>query len=131
MTESPENVAGLVGSSVTLRCAGNTLVWEEYFSKPIGSTISGPDRSYFPDKYDLITEPTGTYNLVIKSLELRDGGTYMCKAVTDTLSYTFVEVIVFNGKTCSCFSLIILLLFVKVFDYFKMYSKLHLEQLDL
>ena len=102
LTENPENVAGLVGSTVTLRCAGTTLQWEEYISKPwpTGSTLTGP-QSYFPNKYDLITTPAGTYNLKIKSLELGDGGAYMCKAILDPLSYTFAEVIVFNGKTFS------------------------------
>ena len=104
LTASPENVAGVVGSSVTLRCAGSVLQWEEFATTPSSAkTISVEGRNYKDTMYDLITTPPGTYNLTIKSLDLTYGGKYQCKSITDESSYAFAEVIVFNGKTSSYF----------------------------
>jgi len=107
ITRSPDNVAGVVGSNVTLRCAGTSLSWLEYISnETYPSTITGTNGEvYFPKEYDLITTPTGTYNLIIKSSELSDGGKYKCMAKRN---YTFVEVVMFNGKIFSCVKLLLL-----------------------
>ena len=99
MTEGPENVAVLVGSNVTLRCAGTDLGWDEYVSNPgILILISFRTSVVKPNKYDLITEPTGRYDLTIKSIQLTQGGLYRCNALNAERSYTFVQVITFNGE---------------------------------
>ena len=105
LTKSPENVVGLVGSSVTLRCAGTDLSWEEYTSDPTGAavTISYKADVVKPNKYDLITEPTGTYDLTIKSIQLIQGGRYRCKALQDVTSFTYAQVITFSGETLLLF----------------------------
>ena len=104
LTKSPENVAVLVGSDVTLRCAGTVLAWEEYATNPNGSlTISNQADVFNPKKYDLTTVPTGTYDLTIKSIALKEGGTYRCKGLLDIASYTFVQVITFSGETLLLF----------------------------
>ena len=99
LTKHPENVAVLAGSNVTLRCAGTLLAWEEYVSDPYGDavTISHKADVTYPNKYDLITKPTGTYDLTIKSIKLTQGGRYKCKALRDVLSYTYAQVITFRG----------------------------------
>ena len=101
LTKSPENVAVLVGSSVTLRCAGTNLMWEEYVSDSDGDpvTISYKADIPRPNKYDLITEPAGTYNLTIKSIQLNEGGKHKCKEVTGQQSATSAQVITFSGET--------------------------------
>jgi len=100
LTKSPENVAALVGSNVTLRCAGTTLSWEESVSDASGNvvSISMVADVFHRDKYDLTTEPTGTYDLTIKSIQLNQGGQYRCKGIVATKSYTFVQVITFSGE---------------------------------
>ena len=99
LTKSPENVAVLVGSNVTLRCAGTDLSWEQYVSNPTGAvTITYKADVVKPNMYDLITEPTGTYDLTIKSIQLKQGGLYRCKALHDVTSYTFAQVITFSGE---------------------------------
>jgi hypothetical protein len=99
LTKSPENVAVLVGSNVTLRCAGTDLAWDEYATDPTGAvTISFEAVVVEPNKYDLITEPTGTYDLTVKSIQLREGALYLCKALHDKASYTFAQVITFSGE---------------------------------
>jgi len=105
LTKGPENVVGLVGSDVTLRCAGTGLIWEEYVSDPSGAAviISFQARVATPNKYDLITEPTGTYDLIIKSLELKQGGRYRCTSLLDTTSYASAQVIIFSGETLLLF----------------------------
>ena len=108
LTKSPENVAGLVGSNVRLRCAGTDLMWEEYVSIPTGGAvaITSGARVAKPNMYDLIKEPrgivtklTGIYDLIIKSIELKQGGRYKCKSFVDETSYTFAQVITFSGET--------------------------------
>ena len=101
LTKSPENVAVLVGSDVTLRCAGNDLIWEEDATSPIGHTyrITSGTRVAKPNMYSLITEPTGTFDLIIKSIQLKQGGRYRCTAFTARTSYTYVQVITFSGET--------------------------------
>ena len=100
LTKRPENVAVLVGSNVTLSCAGTVLSWEEYATSPIDTmTISNEAQVYEPKKYDLITEPRGTYDLIIKSIELNQGGRYRCKALRDPNSATSAQVITFSGET--------------------------------
>ena len=100
ITKSPENVAGLVGSNVILGCAGTDLIWEEYVSHPNGAAtaISSGARVAYPSKYDLSTEPTGTYDLTIKSIQLNQGGRYKCKAFLDQTSCTTAQVITFSGE---------------------------------
>ena len=105
LTKSPENVAGLVGSSATLRCAGTDLSWEEFVSDPTGAAVIISFQAVVvkPNKYDLITEPTGTYDLTIKSIQLTQGGRYKCKALKDVTSFTFAQVITFSGETLLLF----------------------------
>ena len=105
LTKSPENVAVLVGSDVTLRCAGTVLAWEESVSDPNGGAVTASSMAsvFNPKKYDLTTVPTGTYDLTIKSIALKQGGTYRCKALVDSASYTFVQVITFSGETLLLF----------------------------
>ena len=105
VTKGPENVAVLVGSNVTLRCAGTDLAWEEYVSDRAGgaATISHKTSLVHPDKYDLTTEPTGTYDLTIKSIQLNQGGLYRCKALRSVTSYIFCQVITFSGETLLLF----------------------------
>ena len=101
VTKGPENVAVLVGSNVTLRCAGTRLGWEEYVSDPTGAvvTISFKADVVRPNKYVLITEPSGTYDLIIKSIQLKQGGLYKCKAIDDIASSKYAQVITFSGET--------------------------------
>ena len=100
LTKSPENVAVLVGSNVTLRCAGTRLCWEEYVTHTTNAvTISFEAQLVKPNMYDLITEPTGTYDLIIKSIQLNQGGRYRCKALMDEASCTSAQVITLSGET--------------------------------
>ena len=101
LTNSPENVAVLVGSNVTLRCAGTDLSWEVFTTEPVGDpdTISFKVAVTEPNKYDLITEPTGTYDLIIKSIKLNQGGRYKCKELTGQRFATSAQVITFSGET--------------------------------
>jgi len=100
VTKSPENVAVLVGSDVTLRCAGTDLIWEESVTyTDISVTLTDNDRIAQPDRYGLTTEPTGTYDLTIKSIQLKQGGIYRCKAFADHTSYSYAQVITFSGET--------------------------------
>ena len=91
----------LVGSNVSLRCAGTELSWEHIHS-PTGDTqtftITFRAVVVKPNKYDLTTEPTGTYDLTIKSIQLKQGGLYRCKALLDEASYTIAQVITFSGE---------------------------------
>ena len=105
LTKRPENVAALVGSNVTLGCAGTDLSWEEYATNPIGNavTISFKADIPFPNKHDLITEPTGTYDLIIKSIQLKQGGRYSCKALYGRKPFANAQVITFNGETLLLF----------------------------
>jgi len=107
VTKGPENVAVLVGSDVTLRCAGTDLGWESFASDTTTDplTISYKADLAMPDKYDLITEPPGTYDLTIKFIKLEQGGRYKCKALrvgarSSTIS---VQVITFSGETLLLF----------------------------
>ena len=105
LTKRPENVAVLVGHNVTLRCAGTSLSWEYYVSDSSTAvfTVSYRADVVKPDKYDLITEPTGTYDLTIKSIQLNQGGRYRCKGLAVITSYTFAQVITFSGETLLLF----------------------------
>ena len=107
LTKSPENVAVLVGNNVTLRCAGTVLAWQEYISDPTGDAtiLSYQAEVVIPNKYDLITQPTGTYDLTIKSIQLNQGGRYRCTALRVPTSYTYAQVITFSGKTLLLFFL--------------------------
>ena len=99
LTKSPENVAVPVGSDVTLRCAGTGLIWEEYATNTAAATtLTDSDRIAQPDQYGLTTEPTGTYDLTIKSIQLKQGGIYRCKAFADLTSQSYVQVITFSGE---------------------------------
>ena len=99
LTKGPENVAVLVGSNVTLRCAGTSLSWEDYVSDTQGAAwrISSEARLYEPNKYDLVIEPTGTYDLTIKFIELKQGGLYRCLALVVS-GYAYAQVITFSGE---------------------------------
>ena len=119
LTTSPENVAGMVGSSVTLRCAGSgetsgepLLQWEDASNRHHAIVISTLSTVVRPEKYELIITPTGRYDVVIKDLELRDGRKYRCKSLQDSSSYTFVEVVIFNGNT---FCFLVDIIVVRVF----------------
>ena len=105
LTKHPENVAVLAGSNVTLRCAGTLLAWEEYMNINNAVTISHKASVVRPNKYDLITMPTGTYDLIIKSIKLTQGGRYRCKALHDVMSYGYVQVITFRGDILLLFLL--------------------------
>ena len=100
LTKGPVNVAVLVGSNVTLRCAGTNLSWEEHITDPRGAALALSYKAdlNFPNKHDLITEPTGTYDLIIKSIQLNQGGRYRCKAVKMATSYKYAQVITFSGE---------------------------------
>ena len=89
----------LVGSDVTLRCSGTIVSWEEYYSDSHGgaTTISNEATLYDPDLYNLITEPTGTYDLTIKSIKLEQGGLFRCKALTKATDGS-AYVITFSGE---------------------------------
>ena len=97
----------MAGSNVTLRCAGTLLAWEEYVSDPTGAavTISHQANVVRPNKYELITEPKGTYYLTIKYIKLTQGGRYRCKALQDVTSFTYVQVITFRGDILLLFLL--------------------------
>ena len=97
LTKGPENVAGLVGSSVTLSCAGTYLAWEDYTSVGNLMPLSKGTTVFYPNKYDLMTEPTGTYNLTIKSLELKQAGEYKCRTLPGP-QYGIAEVVIFSGE---------------------------------
>ena len=101
LTKSPENVAVLVGNNVTLRCSGTDIIWDEYATNPTGdaATITSQARVADPDMYGLITEPTGTFDLIIKSIQLSQGGQYLCKAFGYAEAYTFAQIITFSGET--------------------------------
>ena len=105
LTKRPENVAALVGSNVTLRCAGTDLAWEEFVSDPTGDpvTISYKADVAIHDEHDLITEPRGTYDLIIKSIQLKQGGRYKCKALLGRKPFANAQVITFNGETLLLF----------------------------
>ena len=105
LTKSPENVAVLVGSDVTLRCAGTVLGWEEFVSDPNGdsATVSTEASVFKPNKYGLTTEPTGTYDLTIKSIQLNQGGRYRCLGLAETTSYAYAQVVTFSGEKCLLF----------------------------
>ena len=105
VTKGPENVAVLVGSNVTLRCAGTDLSWDEYVSDPSGDSrvISYKADLTWPDKYDIITEPTGTYDMIIKSIKLEQGGRYLCKGIRLPTSKASAQVITFSGETLLLF----------------------------
>ena len=104
VTKGPENVAVLVGNNVTLRCAGTVLSWMDYTSDKSGLLISTEATIYFKtDKYELITDPTGTYDLIVKSLELKQGGRYRCKGLVATKSIAYAEVVTFSGETLLLF----------------------------
>ena len=105
VTKGPENVAVLVGSNVTLRCAGTVLAWEEYATDPLGEavTISYKTSVVYPNKHYLITEPTGTYDLTINSIQLNQGGRYRCKSLIYATSCTSAQVITFSGETLLLF----------------------------
>ena len=110
VTTAPENVAGLVGSNVTLRCAGTNLAWEDHRILGTMTPISrGTNRIFFPNMYDLITVPTGTYNLIMKSVQLNQGGLYKCRALPGS-QYGMAEVVIFSGETFFFFSSLVLLL---------------------
>ena len=105
LTKIPDNTAGLVGSSITLQCAGTVLQWEAFATSPQeAKTISVEARNYKSNMYDLITMPAGTYNLTIKSLVLANGGGFQCKAINDVHSFAIAQVIVFKGKTGSFYN---------------------------
>ena len=103
LTKSPENVAALVGSNVTLRCAGTSPSWNEFVSCPYLVMISYLTYVIYPNEYDLLTEPTGTYDLTLKSIELKQGGLYSCKADVKPASCSYAQVITFSGETLLLF----------------------------
>ncbi|KAI0233388.1 hypothetical protein LSAT2_016349 [Lamellibrachia satsuma] len=103
LTKIPDNTAGLVGSSITLQCAGTVLQWEAFATSPQeAKTISVEARNYKSNMYDLITMPAGTYNLTIKSLVLANGGGFQCKAINDVQSFAIAQVIVFKDFKPTC-----------------------------
>ena len=102
VTKGPENVAVLVGSNVTLRCAGTDLGWDDHTTGHT-ITISFKASVVKPNKHILITEPTGTYDLIIKSTELNEGGRYRCKALNQLRSSIYAQVITFSGETLLLF----------------------------
>ena len=88
----------MVGSSVTLNCAGTNLKWDEFVSDDKGpDSISSGSTNYAPKKYDVVTTPKERYDLTIKSLALTDGGKYRCKVIRGATAYA--EVIVFTSRT--------------------------------
>ena len=105
LTKGPENGAVLVGSNVTLRCAGTDLIWEESITNPTGPTVTITLGVHVSDsnKYGLITEPSGTFDLIMKSIELKQGGRYKCKAFGHANAYISAQVITFSGETLLLF----------------------------
>lgn len=107
----PANVAVRVQSDVFLKCRGEQLSWEEYVSKTNGgmTLISSGANLTEPDKYDLIMKPWRdgmlTYDLIIKRIQLKQGGTYNCQTTyeLDIYSHRCVEVITLNGETLLLF----------------------------
>ena len=99
LTERPENVVGVIGGSIELKCAGSLLRWEEYISNKASPLVLTQEaRNYDEANYDLITTPTNTYNLIIKSAAFEHGGKYSCNAFRVPSVYASAEVIVFSGK---------------------------------
>jgi len=100
VTKRPENVAVLIGSDVTLRCAGTDLTWEEYLSDSAAATTitTAGEILDIPYLYEIITDPTGRFDLTISFIELEQGGRYSCKAFADKTSSTYAQVITFSGE---------------------------------
>ena len=99
LTQTPHNVAAMVGHSVTLICAGNRLKWTESItSSSNAQEISTGGEILDESRYSLNTEPAGKYSLIVTSPELKDGGQYRCAYRQISTSYGDAEVIVF-GKT--------------------------------
>ena len=108
----PENVVGLVGGDVTLACATSAadfLGWDEYITnlKTAQNIFFGNNSVKSQSKFELLTTPTGNYQLTIKSLTLNDGGKYVCKYMVDITKRGIAEVIVLGEMP--------LLLFFSVF----------------
>ena len=100
LTQTPHNVAAMVGQSVTLICAGNSLKWtESVTSSSNAQEISTGVDILNKSRYRLNIEPNGNYSLIIISPVLKDGGQYRCTYRQNANNYGDVEVIVF-GKPC-------------------------------
>ena len=97
LTQTPHNVATMVGHSVTLICAGNTLKWTELITSSVNpQDIATGGEILNKSRYSLNTEPAGNYSLIVTSPELKDGGQYRCSYKQISTNYGDAEVIVFG-----------------------------------
>jgi hypothetical protein len=92
IADGPLNEAGLVGSTVVMRCEAGDIVpnvrilWYEFAHSPFGNVISDnvnitshPER----DRYRIIHGRDTQFDLEISNLRLEDGGMYLCGDVND------------------------------------------------
>jgi len=101
ITQTPSNVATKVGQSVSLLCAGDHLMWENYSTSSSNPQVLALDTTMVgrcKDGQCSLNTDAGKYELTINSPFLSDGGKYRCKSQFGTAQYGDAEVIVF-GKT--------------------------------
>ena len=101
IVQTPSNVATKVGQSVSLLCAGDHLMWEEYITSSLNPQVLALDSTMVgrcKDGQCSLNTEAGKYELTINSPLLNDGGKYRCKSQSGTEQYGDAEVIVF-GKT--------------------------------
>ena len=84
LTQTPHNVAAMVGHSVTLICAGNRLKWTESITNSVNpSEFATGGEILDESRYSLNTEPAGNYSLISRHQSLRMADS------TDAATYRF------------------------------------------
>ena len=112
LTQEPENMAMVVGGSVTLLCGRDAdtppdsyLIWEEYityaprpFAIIVDTAISdGPNRDRYFAEISYRDNETEIYNFTINPVQMVDSGMYSCSR-TYLGNRTFVQVVVLGKR---------------------------------
>jgi ficolin len=108
ISAGPDNTAAVAGTRVSFHCKSDTVATLNWYFRPFNTTLPFTEvvtdcsvNEPYTDKYELENPSFGQCDLVLKSAEADDAGTFICKQQTLDPPGRSAELVVF-GSVPSC-----------------------------